>query len=234
MSSVGRGFKGWSPESLAGQSGEKGRTRNAGKVPPPGARETEKEEDLFQRSEELERVEEEARKAGFEAGYAEGLEKARSDMAPLRQAWLEWASRMSAIESERLKGMLPVLVDLQEKALSKILGDDENRPQILRKLLERMVGEYASGREGELLVPESDFHLVKEFDPAFPEDLAARGIRLGIAPDLPPRHVELRFSDRIVAFDPDSSGDSLRKTLSRVNPGLHPEEAGQTGDGEGS
>lgn len=232
MSSVGRGFRGWSPESLVGQPVEKARPKSSGKGSPAAGVESEKEEDLFQRSEELERVEEEARKAGFEAGYAEGLERARSEIEPLRQAWLEWASRMSAFESDRLKGLLPVLVDLQAKALSKILGDDESRPQILRNLLERMVGEYASGREGELLVPESDFHLVKQFDPAFPEDLAARGIRLGIAPDLPPRHVELRFSDRIVAFDPASAGDSLRKTLSRVNPGLPPEGAGQTGEGE--
>jgi hypothetical protein len=232
LSSVGRGFKGWNFENLVGQAGEKGRGRTPDRESPAGGPESGKEDDLFQRSEELGRVEEEARKAGFEAGYAEGLERARSDMEPLRQAWLDWASKISAFESDRLRALLPVLVDLQEKALSKILGDEEGRPRILRKLLERMVGEYASGREGELLVPESDFHLVRQFDPGFPEELAARGIRLGIAPDLPPRHVELRFSDRIVAFDPASAGDSLRKTLSRADPGPIPEIAGPDGEVE--
>jgi len=237
LSSAGRGFRGWSPESLA-SSGRPGgeRTGEATRRLPSAKENPETEstppEDLFLRSDELVRVEEEARKAGFDAGYAEGLERARADMEPLRQAWIEWASRISAFEAERLRSLLPVLVDLLGKAFERVLGEEEGRPQRLRSLLERMVGEYASGREAELLVSDSDYQQVVRFDPGFPGELSARGVRMGIAPDLPPRHVELRFADRIVSFDPATAGDSLRRTLSRVNPGPLPEEGGGKEEGE--
>ncbi len=224
MSSAGRGFRGWSQESLegsgrSGNGGREGETRSGSRDQKAQISSSRIEEDLFLRSEEVARVEEEARKIGYEAGYAEGFERARADMEPLRQAWLDWASRMHRFEDERLRGLLPVLVEILDKALQKVLGEEEDRPKILRKLLERMVGDYASGREGELLVAESDYQVIARSDPGFPEELATRGIRLGVGPDLLPRHVELRFADRIVSFDPAFAGGSLRRTLSRVNPG---------------
>lgn len=236
MSSAGRGFRGWSQESLdeSGRSGKGGReseARRGSQDQKSQISSSRVEEDLFLRSEEVAGIEEEARKTGYEAGYAEGLERARADMEPLRQAWLDWSSRIHRFEAERLKGLLPVLVELLEKALQKVLGAEEDRPKILRRLLERMVGDYASGREGDLLVPEADYQLVTRIDPGFPEELATRGIRLGIGPDLPPRHVELRFADRIVSFDPASAGASLRRTLSRVNPGpIKERSAGNEGE----
>jgi hypothetical protein len=171
--------------------------------------------DLFTVSEEFEQVEREARQSGFDAGYAEGKKRAMEDIAPLRDAWISWAAQLPDFESERLKTMIPSLVALLETAFRKILGETLSSPESLKGLVDRLVGEYAGGQTADLLVSESDYRQVAEHDPEFRRELEVRGVRLEIGPDLGGHKVELRFSDRIVSFDPEEAATSFRNTLTR-------------------
>ena len=230
MSSEDRGFKSWSSETLSripsGDPGFGRESRSVGKMTgkregttPSSAGDSREEEgianDFFTVSEEFEKVERAARQAGFDAGYAEGKMRAMEDIAPLRDAWIAWAAQLPDFESERLKTMIPSLVTLLETAFRKILGETLSSPASLKGLVERLVGEYAGGRTADLLLSESDYRRIAEHDPDFRKELEVRGVRLEISPDLAGHKVELRFSDRIVSFDPEESAISFRNTLTR-------------------
>ncbi len=221
MSSAGGAFKNWSPETLAKghkEPAEKGeRSRKAVAEEAGGA--LDEQELLFRSSEEVRKIEAEAHTAGYEDGYAEGLARARADMEPLREAWLSWASQIPMFEANRLKALLPELAGLLTEALRRILGEERKKPKTFQGLLERMVKEYATGREAELRVSEEEYRLVIRQDKVFADDLASRGVRLTVGPDLSPGQVELRFPDRIVSFDPESAVESFQKTIVRTAPG---------------
>ena len=75
MSSTGRGFQGWSQESLegsgwSGNGGREGEARGGSRDQKAQISSSRIEEDLFIRSEEVARVEEEARKIGYEVERA--------------------------------------------------------------------------------------------------------------------------------------------------------------------
>jgi flagellar biosynthesis/type III secretory pathway protein FliH len=251
LSSIGRSFSEWNPESLrkgpssasaggathSGAPADSTGGRSPKKEPqerkknsqePAGKDENPEDPELFALSERMAEVEARARKEGFEAGYADGQKKISEDLAPLRESWLAWADGVGSFEEKRLEALAPRLVSILEKAFEKILGERLATPEGLRSLLGRLVREYAAGRTADLLTSFEDFQLVSRFDPGFVSDLASRGVRLSASPDLTGHRIELRFQDRIVSFDPFETVGSFRSALSRGVPAesLAEEEGG--------
>lgn len=214
MSSEGKSFSGWNPGSFTRHGKSSG--HDPGAPPSAGKREVSSEA-LFLRSAEIEQVEGEARQAGYDAGFAAGRKEGLAGMAPLRDAWIDWAARLPEFETERLKTAVPLILSILETAFRKMLGEDLGRAPVLIALISRMVGEYAVGRTAELLVPAPDYRLVTEQDPEFIREMASRGVRLAIGPELSDHRIELRFPDRLVSFDPEEAATSLRSALSRAS-----------------
>lgn len=253
MSSGGKEFTGWNLAMIQDASREKARdqgdhpgetgkngSRPTGRTPSgpagdPGRSRTGTDRDsvdLFATADALARIEEEARKSGFEAGFADGKREGLAAIESLRDAFISWASRIPEFEMERLRAMVPEMVTLLETAFRRTMGEDLARPEALRRLLERMVSDYAGGRMADLYVPESDFRLLMETDPDFRKDLGDRGVHLEIGPDLADHRVELRFPDRIVSFDPQDAATSFRTTLSRGGIPPAPDRQEETVSGE--
>ncbi|MCL5954293.1 MAG: hypothetical protein M1509_07290 [Nitrospirae bacterium] len=247
MSSAGRSFSQWNPESfvrkaestpsLSGDGGaasspsrEGGRTnpssqkgripekRRRGEDEAPSRRGETEEPELFDLSQKLEEVESRARAEGYEAGYAAGQRQIADEMAPFRQAWLDWAAQVPDFEERRLEAMAPRMVEILDKAFRRVLGESLSAPEGVRSLLGRLAREYAAGRTADLLVSPDDFQRVTRFDPEFVREMQERGVRVAASPDLSGHRVELRFQDRIVSFDPEEAAGSFRGALSGALP----------------
>ena len=245
MSSAGNGFSLWSPDAFVKKGGPAAASprweervsepspkspsgdshpRSVGGVgkKPKGSSEApvqnEEAPGLFDFSEKMAEVEARARTEGYEAGYAAGQTRIAEEMAPFRQAWLDWASQIPEFEEERLEAMAPRMLAILDKAFRKILGESLASPEGVRSLLSRLVKEYAAGRTADLLVSPEDYQGVTRFDPEFLREMEGRGVRLAASPDLSDHKVELRFQDRIVSFDPEAAAGSFRGSLSRALP----------------
>jgi len=239
LSSVEKEFRGWNPEVLSGHSAPSpkgvfpvsgGRASSSASA---GAGTQEDGTDLFVRSEEMERIENEARQAGFDAGYADGKRAALEEIEPLRDAFIAWAAQLPDFEMQRLRALEPALISLLETALRRMMGEDLARPETIKRLVDRLVMEYGGGRTADFLLSESDYRQLLSHDPEFKKELGARGVRLEIGPDLKDHRVELRFSDRIVSFDPEEAVSGFRTTLSRLPSGPPSDSPPSGGDSEG-
>ena len=257
MSSAGRSFSQWNPESFVRKAESPGSPSGDGGAVSPPSREGERtnpssqkgripekgqrsqgespsrergaeEPELFDFSRKLEEVESRARAEGYEAGYAAGQKQIAEEMAPFRQAWLAWAAQVPDFEDRRLESMAPRMVAILDRAFRRILGESLSSPEGVRSLLFRLAREYASGRTADLLVSPEDFQRVTRFDPGFIREMEERGVRLAASPDLSEHRVELRFQDRIVSFDPEEAAGSFKGALS----GALPEERATEGEGE--
>ncbi|MGC8529547.1 MAG: hypothetical protein ACP5OP_05025 [Leptospirillia bacterium] len=238
MSSAGRNFSQWNPESFVRKadstvlpSGEGGgtspplregsgmnRSSQKGKPPEKGQPGEAGETELYDFSRKLEEVESRARAEGYAAGYAEGQKQIAEEMGPFRQAWLDWAKQVPDFEDRRLEAMAPRMVAILDRAFRRILGESLSSPEGVRSLLGRLSREYASGRTADLLVSPEDFERVTRFDPDFVREMQERGVRVAASPDLSGHRVELRFQDRIVSFDPEEAAGSLNGVLLRALP----------------
>ncbi len=254
MSNGGKSFSLWSPdsfikggESTGSSSREEGSSASPrGKVraaAPPQSRgpagakprgnseppaTTGEEAGLFDFSEKLADVESRARNEGYEAGYADGQKQIAGEMAPFRQAWLDWAAQVPDFEEHRLEAMAPRMLTILDRAFRKILGESLASPEGVRSLLGRLVREYAAGRTADLLVSAEDYQRVTRFDPEFIRELEGRGVRLAASPDLSDHKIELRFQDRIVSFDPEAAAGSFRGTLLGAIPEERSKEGGES------
>jgi len=261
LSSAGRSFSQWNPESFVRKAESTGSpSRDGGRDAPPSregertdpsspkGRTSEKrsrggdespsrggepeEPELFDLSQKLEEVESRARAEGYEAGYAAGQKQIAEEMAPFRQAWLDWAAQVPDFEERRLETMAPKMVAILDRAFRRVLGESLSSPEGVRGLLGRLVREYAAGRTADLLVSPEDFQRVTRFDPEFVREMQERGVRVAASPDLSGHRVELRFQDRIVSFDPEEAAGSFKGALSGALPDVRPvdEEGGDDHD----